>query len=58
MKDRFLEWLGRNRRAIGYTAGVMNLLVALNHLIQGDIGLAVLWLAIGVMMVIDVGAYK
>lgn len=58
MKDKFFEWLGRNRRSIGYTAGGLNLLVALNHLIQGDIGLAVLWLFIGVMMVIDVGAYK
>lgn len=58
MKDRFLEWLGRNRRAIGYTAGGLNLLVALNHLIQGEIGLAVLWLVIGIMMLIDVGAYK
>jgi hypothetical protein len=58
MKDKIFEWLGRNRRPIGYTVGGLNLLVALNHLIQGEIGLAVLWLFIGVMIVIDVGAYK
>ena len=58
MKDKIFEWFGRNRRPIGYTAGGLNLLVALNHLIQGEIGLAVLWLFIGVMIVIDVGAYK
>jgi hypothetical protein len=58
MRDKILIWLGRNKSAIGYTAGGCNLLVALNYLMQGNTGLAVLWLVIGAMIIIDVGAYK
>ena len=53
MKDKFLIWLGRNRRPIGYTVGALNLLVAGSHLAQGEYGLAILWLVIGAMIVID-----
>ncbi len=53
MKDKFFEWLGRNRKTIGYTVGGLNLLAALNYLVQGQYGLAVLWLAIGGMIVLD-----
>lgn len=47
------NWINRNRKGIGYTAGALNLLVALNHLIQGDQGLAALWFAIGMMFIWD-----
>ena len=53
MKDKFIEWFGRNRRTIGYTVGGLNLLVALSHLIQGQYGLMLLWLVIGSMIVFD-----
>jgi hypothetical protein len=53
MKDKILIWIGRNRRAIGYTVGGLNLLVAGSHLAQGQYGLAMLWLVIGSMIVMD-----
>ncbi len=58
MKDKILIWIGINRKPIGYTIGGLNLLVALNHLLQGEIGLAILWLVIGGMIVLDTGAHK
>jgi hypothetical protein len=53
MKDKILIWFGRNRKTIGYTIAGLNLLVAINHLMQGQYGLAVLWLVIATMIVID-----
>lgn len=53
MKDKILIWIGRNRKAIGYTVGGLNLLAALNHLAMGQYGLAMLWLVIGAMIVMD-----
>jgi hypothetical protein len=53
MKDKILIWIGRNRKAIGYTAGGLNLLSAVSYLAQGHYGLAVLWLVIGGMLVLD-----
>jgi hypothetical protein len=56
--EKFIEWFGRNRKSIGYTVGGFNLLVALSHLIQGHIGLAILWLVIGSAIVFDTWEYK
>lgn len=53
MKDKILIWFGRNRKAIGYTVGGLNLLAALSHLARGEIGLAIVWLVIGGMIVLD-----
>jgi len=53
MKDKILIWIGRNRKEIVYTIGGLNLLAALNYLIQGQYGLAVMWLVIGGMIVLD-----
>lgn len=53
MMDKFFEWFGRNRKTIGYTAGGLNLLVAVGYLIQGQWGMAMLWLFIGAMIVYD-----
>ena len=58
MKDKFIEWFGRNRRTIGYTVGGLNLLVALSHLIQGQYGLMLLGLVIGGMIVFDTWEFK
>ena len=35
MKDKFIEWFGRNRRKIGYTVGVLNVLGGASYLLQG-----------------------
>jgi hypothetical protein len=53
MKDKFFEWFDRNRKTIGYTVGVLNLLAAVSYLIQGQYGLAMLWLFVGSMIVYD-----
>jgi hypothetical protein len=53
MMDKFFVWFGRNRKTIGYTIGGLNLLLAVNYLIQGQYGMAMLWLLIGGMIVYD-----
>jgi len=58
MKDKFFEWFGRNRKTIGYTVGGLSLLSALNYLIQGQYGMALLWLFVGTMIVYDVWDFK
>ena len=58
MKDKFFVWFGRNRNTIGYIIGGLNLLVALNHLIQGQYGLMLLWLVIGCMIMFDTREFK
>lgn len=58
MKDKFFVWFGRNRKTIGYTIGGMNLLVALSHLIQGQLGLMLLWLVISFMIMFDTWEFK
>ena len=55
---KFLDWMNRNRKQIGYTVGVLNMLVALNHYIQGQSGLAALWFVIGVMFIWDAADSK
>ena len=54
MKDKFFTWVGRNRNAIGYGIGGLNLLMALSYLAQGAWGLAILWAVIGVFIIIDI----
>jgi len=53
MMDKFFIWFGRNRKTIGYTLGGLNLLLVVNYLIQGQYGMAILWLFIGAMIVYD-----
>lgn len=54
---KFFEWFDRNRKAVGYTVGTMNILVGLNHFVNADAGLAVLWLVIGTFLIWDAYAY-
>lgn len=58
MKDKFFTWFGRNRRPIGYVIGGMNLLTALSHLLQGNLGLMLFWLVIGCMIIFDTWEFK
>lgn len=51
--SKFFEWLGRNRKPVGYTVGGLNVLVAINHAANGDMGLAVLWAVIGSFLIWD-----
>jgi hypothetical protein len=58
MKEKFLVWFGQNRKAIGYTIGGLNLLVALSYFIQGQLGLMLLWIVIGFTIVFDTWEFK
>lgn len=53
MMDKFFVWFGRNRKTIGYTVGVLNLSLAVSYMIQGQYGMAMLWLFVGAMIVYD-----
>ena len=58
MMNKFALWFERNRRPIGYTVGGLNLLAAVNHLVSGHLGLAVLWLVIGSFIVYDTRTFR
>lgn len=58
MLGKFLDWFYSKRKPIGYTIGALNVLVGLNHVINGDFGLALLWFAIGMMLIIDAYEFK
>jgi hypothetical protein len=58
MKDRFVAWLERNRRTIGYTAGGLNVLAGVNYLFQGHGGMGLLWLMIGIMLMWDTWEFR
>lgn len=55
---KFLDYVYSKRKPIGYTVGGLNVLVGINHLINGDFGLALLWFAIGMMLVMDAYEFK
>lgn len=53
MINKFLGLLYSKRKPIGYTIGGLNVLCAINFLAHGDFGMALLWFAIGMMLVMD-----
>lgn len=58
MVDKFLNWFYSRRKPIGYTIGGLNVLAGINHIFHGDFGLALLWLAVGMMLIIDAHEFK
>jgi hypothetical protein len=56
--NQFLDWLGRNRKTIGYTIGGLNLLAALNYYLNGLTGMAVTWTVIGLFLIWDAYEFK
>jgi hypothetical protein len=56
--NKFLKWLDRNRKSIGYTCGGLNFLAAVNFYLQGQTGLALLWFVIGMFLIWDAADYK
>jgi hypothetical protein len=58
MLDKFIVWFGNNRRAIGYGIGGVNLLSGINFAVQGNYGLALLWLIIGGAIILDSYEFK
>jgi len=56
--NKFSEWFGKNRKAVGYTVGSLNLLASVSYFLQGNIGLACLWFVIGSTIMFDTYEYK
>ena len=56
--NKFIEWFGRNRKTIGYSVGVLNLLAALNYALTGQLGMAVLWTVMGAFVIYDAYEFK
>lgn len=58
MFEKFMVWFSANRKPIGYTVGGMNVLGGVNHALHGDFGLAVLWIVIGGLLIVDAREFK
>jgi hypothetical protein len=58
MISKFLDYVYSKRKPIGYTIGGLNVLVGINHIFHGDFGLALLWFAIGMILVMDAYEFK
>jgi hypothetical protein len=58
MLGKFLDWFYSKRKPIGYSLGGLNVLVGVNHIFYGDFGLALLWFAIAMMLIIDAYEFK
>ena len=58
MLDKFIVWFGNNRKTIGYTIGGINVLSGINFAVQGNYGLALLWLIIGGAIILDSYEFK
>jgi hypothetical protein len=56
--DRFFEWFGRNRKTIGYTAGVMNVITGVIDSLSGNINQGAMFLLIGIVIIIDAKTFK
>lgn len=56
--NSFLNWIYKNRKPIGYTVGGLNVLSAINHAVNGDWGMAVLWFVIGAFLILDAYEFK
>jgi|APGre2960657404_1045060.scaffolds.fasta_scaffold02128_5 hypothetical protein len=53
MKDKIFEWFGRNQQNIGYVGGACGVLAGLGYALQGNYGLALLWVVVGGMIFTD-----
>tara|TARA_B110000503_G_C6783735_1_gene264337 strand:- start:280 stop:456 length:177 start_codon:yes stop_codon:yes gene_type:complete len=58
MKNKFIEWFGRNRKTIGYIIGGVNLGSGIGYLITGDVTAGIAWLIIGAFIVVDTKEFK
>ena len=58
MKSKFIEWFGRNRTAIGYIIGGVNLGSGISYILAGDLTAGIAWLIIGEFIVIDTQEFK
>lgn len=55
--NTFFEWVGRNRKTIGYVIGAMNILAGINDIAVGSNITGGMFLAIGALILLDAKAY-
>lgn len=56
--EKFLNWFGRNRIAVGYTVGGLNILSGLVNVLVGNILSGIIWVIIGTAIVFDTKYFK
>ena len=52
-KDNIITWLTINRKKIGYTLGILNLLVGVNSLLSGQTNNGLIMIFVGSVIVFD-----
>jgi len=55
--NKFLDWLGRNRKTIGYTIGGLNVGNGIGQMLVGQAS-GLVWVVIGVFLIWDAYEFK
>ena len=53
MIDKLMFWFSENRKKIGYTLGILNLLVGVNSLLSGQTNNGLIMIFVGSVIVFD-----
>ena len=56
--NKFFEWFGRNRKTIGYTVGVVNILGGMAALGNSNLFDGVVFLLLGAAVIFDAKMFK
>jgi hypothetical protein len=56
--EKFIEWFGRHRKTIGYTAGGVNLGAGIAAIAGGSVWPGILWLVLGAAIILDARMFK
>ena len=56
--NTFIKWFSRNRKTIGYSIGVLNLLSGFSNIVFGDPTTGIINVIIGAFIVYDTWAFK
>jgi len=53
MMDKLVFWFSENRKKIGYTLGILNLLLGVNSVITGQTNNGVIMIFVGSVIIFD-----
>lgn len=56
--NKFFEWLSRNRKPVGYTIGIANVLSGVSNIALGNVVIGAFWIGIGALIISDVRMQK
>lgn len=51
--NQLFSWFESNRRILGTSVGVLDILLGLSYLIAGNVAIATMWTCIGIFILID-----